>query len=169
MVTLRGFIVRSRVHCVTFYLQITMYFTVAMWCTGDHRYEYAICCSVGKLFLSVGHRLSYTRRICLHLAQKERQACLSTPLVHKLPYVCYCCLICIKIGGKFKLLILEFGCHLWLCYVAQHVYHSTQCFRGNLPFFEKALVRLRYIDVTENTSIRSWNDYEDNGESICKE
>jgi len=146
-----------------------MYFTVDIWGTGDHRCEYAICCSVGMLFFSAGYRLAYTRHICLYLAQKARLACLSTPLAHKRPNVHYCCLICIKIGGKFRLFILEFWYHLWLCCVAQHVDHSAQCFRGNMPFFEKVLLRLRYIGVTENIPIRSWNNYEVNGEKIFKE
>lgn len=135
-----------------------MYFTVDIWGTVDHRCEYAICCSVGKLFVSVRHTLVYTSHIWLYLAFKARLACFSTPSADKSPCVHYFCLICIKISGKFNLLILECWYNLWLCYVAQHICHSTQCFKGSLPYFEKALFKLRYIDITENTSIRIWND-----------
>jgi hypothetical protein len=169
VVTRRGLIVTLRIHCVSCYLQITMYFTLDIWRTGDHRCEYAICCSVEMLFFSARHTLAYTGHIWLYLAQKARLACLNIPLADKSLCVHYCCIICIKIGGKFNLLILEFWYNLWFCYVAQRVCHSTQCLRGNLPYFEKALLRLRYVDITESTSIRSWNDYEDNGNRIFKE
>ena len=61
--------------------------------------------------------------------------------------------VCITFKMKLQIIFLE---------ILTCIY--TGCPGGNVPDFGRMSLRLKYTDITQNTYIRSWNCYGDNGE-----
>ena len=80
------------------------------------------------------------------------KACVSKTVGFILTLFCFMC-VCITFKMKLQIIFLE---------ILTCIY--TGCPGGNVPDFGRMSLRLKYTDITQNTYIRSWNCYGDNGE-----
>ena len=53
-------------------------------------------------------------------------------------------------------------------YIYTYICIYTKCFRGTLPYFGRAFLRLNYIDITKLNLYPNLNCYGDNGEKFYK-